>query len=117
MKYRKTNRTKQIDSGCRNNGTCGICTDNRLYSTTKQSETPEDIEIRERKQAAMVRVFETHDKMFRQLAKLESILVEWSELDGQYLATTTRYPSLSWFDDTEESARAGLMALMEDIDD
>jgi hypothetical protein len=36
MKYRKTNRVKKVDSGCKNHGSCKICRNNRLYSSRKR---------------------------------------------------------------------------------
>lgn len=33
MKYRKTNREKQVSGHCKNNGSCGVCSGNRTYSS------------------------------------------------------------------------------------
>lgn len=43
MKSRKTNRAKRVSSGCRNNGSCGVCRGNRLYSSLRelQADIPE----------------------------------------------------------------------------
>lgn len=42
-KYRKTNKAKRVDPGCRNNGSCPICTGNRMHSN-KVREPIEELE-------------------------------------------------------------------------
>lgn len=41
--------------------------------------------------------------------------VKWSPEDGQYIATTTEYPSLSWIACTAQEASGGLHLLLDEI--
>jgi hypothetical protein len=37
MPYRKTNKGKRADSGCRNHGTCQYCTGNRTHASKRRA--------------------------------------------------------------------------------
>ncbi len=38
MKYRKSNRAKQVSHGCGNNGTCKVCEGDRLHGTRRDTQ-------------------------------------------------------------------------------
>jgi len=40
--------------------------------------------------------------------------VTWSEEDGEYVGLCTEFPSLSWLDDTPETAFSGIRQVVED---
>lgn len=42
--------------------------------------------------------------------------VAWSSEDGEYVATHSAYPSLSWLDENPTSALRGLVNIMDEIE-
>jgi hypothetical protein len=45
----------------------------------------------------------------------DSITVAWSDEDGEWVATCSRYPSLSWLAASEVRARSGFVELVAGI--
>jgi predicted RNase H-like HicB family nuclease len=41
--------------------------------------------------------------------------VQWSADDGEYVATSAEFPSLSWLDETPEAAFAGIRHVVGDV--
>jgi hypothetical protein len=41
--------------------------------------------------------------------------VDWSDEDGEFVATVEQFPSLSWLDATPTGALNGLVQLIDDI--
>lgn len=41
----------------------------------------------------------------------------WSDEDQQYVGLSKRYPSLSWLEDTEEAALAGVKRLVAEVEE
>ena len=48
-------------------------------------------------------------------AKHYTYRVQWSEEDGEYLATVAEFPSLSWLETDMEAALSGLVGLVSDV--
>jgi hypothetical protein len=46
----------------------------------------------------------------------EELTVRWSAEDQEYVATHSKYPSLSWLDTTEQGALNGLKRLVAEIE-
>lgn len=44
------------------------------------------------------------------------ITVEWSEVDGEYVALHKGFPSLSWLESDPEAAYEGILALLEEVE-
>lgn len=59
-------------------------------------------------------------KLAEEMARTDGLrpeyVVSWSEYDGEYLAWTDSYPSLSWLDKDPVSAIRGLYAMIGDIE-
>lgn len=45
----------------------------------------------------------------------ETMTVEWSDEDAEWVATTSEYPSLSWLAATPDEAAAGLRRLVDEV--
>ena len=41
--------------------------------------------------------------------------VSWSEADQEFVATVNEFPSLSWLDSNEQTAKAGLLNLISEV--
>lgn len=46
----------------------------------------------------------------------DGITVEWSEVDGEYVAAHEGFPSLSWLASEPEAAYEGMLALLEEVE-
>lgn len=89
----------------------GMATHALIFRTTKEKRK----DIKSGKPYKLLTDLKTGSSTMEQDATKYTYRVQWSEEDGEYLATVAEFPSLSWLEENQADAFEGIIGLVRDV--